>query len=200
MRQRVRFRALLPTINLFLFGVLSVWGAPNRVVAMIQAEGTLQVFNPWNNPLSPLLSGPRLFTVALNAPAFGAASLIVVMLRVPYLATANSVLLIMVPFIAVFWWLLGRWLDRRLGLLPALPATRRALLIPAVVLTTITLTIFTYRSIFFLAGGKAGFHGETPLVAASSYGMTAWLTIWLIMLVTAIKRHQNAISPAQNGL
>jgi hypothetical protein len=188
MQKRLGLRTLLPTINLLLFAALSIWGAPNQVLAMVQAEGTLQGFNPWNNPLAPMLSGPRLFAIGLNAPAFAAATLTVALARVPSLAVANSVLLLMAPFVGLFWWQTGRWFDRRMGLFPARPAPRKASLIVAMILTVMLFFLFAYRSVFFLSGGIEGWHGETPIAAASAYGMTAWLAMWLLMLVSEMRR------------
>jgi hypothetical protein len=186
--RRLGFRVLLPAVNLLLFEGLTIWGAPSQILAMFQSEGTLHGFNPLQNSLSPLQTMPRLIAIGINAPSFFLSSLIVEIVRAPYAVVADSVLILMVPFILLFWALIGGWIDGRLGLIsPGSVLSRNAFSIPATILAVMMLCLFLYQSVFFLTGGIEGWHGETPVAAASTFGMTAWLTVWLVMLIAGMK-------------
>jgi hypothetical protein len=188
MLRRFGFRALAPALNLALFVALVVWGASPRLIAYLQESGV--PFYPTENPLHSFLPTPRLIAIGLNAPAFLLSTLIVEVLPVPHNATAQSVLLLMCPFILLLWYLTGRWFDRRVGFLPAKvqPTKRRYLLVAAAALIGVVLVWTLYRVWYFLNGGIAGWHGETPIYAASEYGMAAWVALWEVMILLATKR------------
>jgi hypothetical protein len=198
MLQRFGFRALVPTLNLVLFAALVVWGSSPRLIAYLQEGGT--PFNPIDNPLQSLLTTPRLVAIGLNAPAFLISTLIVDALPFPHYGTAQAILSVMCPFILSFWYLAGRWFDRRFGLLPAtIPRNKsRLLLIVTATLIGLVLIWTLYRVWYFLNGGIAGWHGETPLYAAAEYGMAGWVLLWEVMVLTAIKaRWSNGHADAQ---
>ena len=78
MIMRVRWRVVLPILNLILFVAFAVWGAqPRLLTAVFQENTNVPLCNPlYENPLYPLLPLSRLIAVAENAPAFILAALI----------------------------------------------------------------------------------------------------------------------------
>ncbi len=198
MLQRFGFRTLAPALNLALFATLVVWGSSPRLIAYLQEVGV--PFNPADNPLQSFLTTPRLIAIGLNAPAFLLSTLIVEVLPLAHTATAQSVLLLMCPFILLLWYLTGRWFDHRFGLLPAKAPTKkgRLLLVVTAILLGLVLAWTLYRVWYFLNGGIAGWHGETPIYAATEYGMAGWVALWEVMILMAIKqRSTNVYADAQ---
>lgn len=189
MLRRFGFRALAPALNLSLFAALVVWGASPRLIAYLQAEGGVP-FNPTENPFQSFLTTPRLFAIGLNAPAFLVSTLMVEVLQVPYNATAQLVLLLMCPFILLLWYLTGLWFDRRIGFLPEKVEPKRRVYLLVAIATVIGLALVwsLYRVWYFLNGGIAGWHGETPLNAAWTYGFALWLVLWQFMAVSSWRR------------
>jgi hypothetical protein len=96
----------------------------------------------------------------------------------------------MSPFIVPFWYITGWWVDQLTGNLPrnVPPRGRLRILAPAAVLTGLVFALCSYRVACFVNGGIAGWHGETPVIAAITYGLTGWLLLWEIMLVTSAAR------------
>jgi len=189
MAKRIRWRVLLPVLNLLLFGTLAIVGARPRLLAAILQESTNV---PWTveNPFYPLESAPRLVAVALNAPAYLCAALILTAARVSNERFADAVLILMPPFVLVIWYYTGRWFDRRTGNLPLVtqPPSRLHWLTLAAAVMGVALFGCLYRAVYFLRGGIAGWHGETRFVAATSYGLAAWAVLWEVMLIAAAIR------------
>jgi hypothetical protein len=192
MLMHVRWRVVLPILNLILFVALAVWGAqPRLLTAVFQENTNVPLGTPlYENPLYPLLPLSRLIAVAVNAPACVVASLILQAVGISNQRFASVLLPMMSPFIVLFWYITGRWVDQLTGNLPrnVPPRGRLRILTPAAVLTGLLFAVCCYRVAYFVNGGIAGWHGETPVIAANTYGLTGWLLLWEIMLVTSAAR------------
>lgn len=193
MVSRVRWRIVLPTVNLALFMVLAACGARSPLQAALIQEGGVQEGKfSWTfaNPEYPLLPISRRIAVGINAPSYALATFIVRGVGVSNERFASAVLFTMPPFVVLSWYLTGRWLDRYTGNLPVRVQSRRRLplLKSAAVAAGLVLALFAFRTEYFLTGGVAGWHGETPVVAAVTYGFTGWLSLWEIVLITGAVR------------
>src|SRR5260221_373682 len=87
----------------------------------------------------------------------------------------------MVPALVSLWFLTGRWFDRRRGLLSRKSKHHGPLRLLYVLTLAAFLFLMLYRCFYFARGGIEGWHGETSLNAAYTYGITSWLTLWLAM-------------------
>ncbi len=192
MVKRIGFRVLLPSVNLIVFIALSVWGASPPLIACLLQESANVPWTP-QNPFYPLLLVPRLVAVAINAPAYFVAASILAVVGVSNLNFMRWLLPVMCPFVVVVWHFTGRWVDRRLEWLPAVPHPKHwtgILRVAAVALGLLAIGS-AYGVVYFARGGIAGWHGETPFNAALTYGSTGWLVLWELMLLTAIMRRKN---------
>jgi hypothetical protein len=194
MLKHVRWRVVLPVLNLMLFVTLTVWDTRPRLLTAVFQENTSA---PWTvedllyvNPLYPLLPLPRQIAVAVNAPACVAATLILKAAGISNQRFASVLLPLMSPFIVLLWYVTGRWVDHRSGNLPknVPPRGHLHILTTAAVLAGLVLGVCSYRAVYFVNGGIAGWHGETRVNAAITYGLTGWLVLWEIMLVTSAVR------------
>ena len=190
---RVGWRVVLPVVNLLLFVALVAWGSQPVLHAALIQEGVAPDGSyslTIENPLHPLLPLARRIAVAVNAPSFELVAFTISVMGVSNEKFTGAVLLTMPPFILFSWYLTGRWCDRRTGSLPVAvqPRRRLPLLNIGAVVTGLVLALFAYRTEYFLTGGTAGWHGETPVLAAVTYGFTGWLSLWEIMLITGALR------------
>ncbi|HWW13964.1 MAG TPA: hypothetical protein VN310_04815 [Candidatus Dormibacteraeota bacterium] len=193
MLSRVRWRAVLPAVNLAVFIALAAWGAqPVLQAALTQEGGVPEGKFSWTfeNPEYPLLPLARRIAVAVNAPSYALSALMVRAVGASNERFASAVLFTMPPFVVLFWYLTGRWVDRRTGNHPVVvqPRRRLALLKSSAVVAGLVLALFAFRTEYFLTGGIAGWHGETPVVAAATYGFTGWFSLWEVMLIAAAVR------------
>ncbi len=184
--RKLGFRVWLPSLNLLLFAMLSVLGKRPLLVASLLQEIPDVPFHP-TNTVYPLLSMPRLIAIGLNAPAVVLSQFLLECFGVSVYEAAGWLLVISCPFVVLFWYLTGRWIDRRIGLLPvvAQPKRRLALLTGSAIVIGLVFAACLDRVVYFIHGGIAGWHGETTLNAAQTYGFTAWVALWELMLITA---------------
>lgn len=200
MIRRLGFRLLLPVLNLTVFIALSALGVRSCSVALLFQEWTAGPLDIcFSNPYYPLLTIPCLIAIAVNAPASFAAEILLHLAGIPNERFATWLVPAMYPFVALFWYLCGRWVDHQVAWLPPSTRPRRSigiLYVAAVVLAPLVL-VHIWRVVYFLLGGVAGWHGETPFVAAWTYGFTVWLVWWELMLVSAIRQRKNTpLTPA----
>ncbi len=104
MLKRFGSRVVLPCLNL---GSLILFFACSKAPAVSVRDWNWTVENPYY----PLLSGPRLLAIAINAPASLVSTVILESAGISNLKFASWPVPIMCPFIIVVWYFTGRWID-----------------------------------------------------------------------------------------
>jgi hypothetical protein len=120
MLRRYGFRRILPIVQLGLFIVLVSIGAwqmsrwpshSNLRPVVFQENENLPEWHPEPNRVPSVW----LIAIAINVPATMLGALCAELFHI---GSNFSALLCSMPFVLILWHLVGRWLDRQLGLLP----------------------------------------------------------------------------------
>lgn len=179
--RRIAFRRLLPIANLVLATGLILVGNAQRTAEMAECEaGTAWCLESYDLPaLSEVAFG-------INAPAVAVSLPMIFLLWALVGETMWPVYLSGAIGIVVFWYLVGRSLDRIRGLLPARtkkpPRLATRLLAWAGLFICPILAVIFFKRIF----GIQGWHGEHDVY--NLLGTSIWFVVAAVVLALKLRR------------
>jgi hypothetical protein len=183
MMRRIGFRRLLLPVQLALFGVLSLIASWERVhqqpCSYVWSSLDFQVFaqeGPGTGPFPAPCHEPRalLIVLPLNLPA----ALVGLILQDSLLHRSSDAWLFLVsaPAVVLLWYLVGLWIDRRLGFV-ALPKGRRFPPIFARLAFGLSVLILIFAAIVVLRSVLSHHRIEEIVVATSIAGWSGFLFV-----------------------